>query len=66
MLSAAMWMDLEIKILSEVKDRYHMMSLTCGILGKKKIKMNLLQNKDRLTDWEDKLMVTRRKNEGEE
>ena len=32
---AATWMDLEIIILSEVsqkeKDKYHMMSLTCGI-----------------------------------
>ena len=33
--NAATWMDLEIVILSEVslkeKDKYHMMSLTCGI-----------------------------------
>ena len=32
---AATWMDLEIIILSEVsqteKDKYHMLSLTCGI-----------------------------------
>ena len=32
---AAGWMDLEMTILSEVrkteKDKYHMMSLTCGI-----------------------------------
>ena len=32
---AATWMDLEIIILSEVsqtaKDKYHMISLTCGI-----------------------------------
>ena len=33
---AATWMDLEIVILSEVKDKYHMMSLICGI--KKKYK----------------------------
>ena len=33
---AATWMDLEIMILSEVKDKYHMMSLICGI--KKKYK----------------------------
>ena len=35
MLMAATWMDLEIIILSEVslkeKDKYHMISLTCGI-----------------------------------
>ena len=33
---AAMWMDLKIVILSEVshteKDKYHIISLTCGIL----------------------------------
>ena len=30
---AAKWMDLEITILSESdKDKYHMISLTCGIL----------------------------------
>ena len=44
---AATWMDPEIIILSEVsqteKDKYHMISLTCGILKKKKkkIQMNL-------------------------
>ena len=35
---AATWMDLEIIILSEVsqteKDKYHMISLICGILKK--------------------------------
>ena len=35
MLFAAAWMDLEITILSEVsqtqKDKYHMISLICGI-----------------------------------
>ena len=35
MPSAATWMDLEIIILSKVsqteKDKYHMISLTCGI-----------------------------------
>ena len=31
MLLAATWMDLEIVILSEIKDRYHMISLICGI-----------------------------------
>ena len=28
---AATWIDLEINILSEVKDKYHMISLICGI-----------------------------------
>ena len=36
---AVIWMDLEIVILSEVsqteKYKYHMISLTCGILKKK-------------------------------
>ena len=43
---AATWMDLEIVIQSEVsqteKEKYRMISPTCGILKKKKkIKMNL-------------------------
>ena len=42
---AATWMDLEIVILSEVsqteKEKYHMISLTCGNLKKKKTQMNL-------------------------
>ena len=42
---AATWMGLEIVILSEVsqteKDKYHMISLMCGILKKKMIQMNL-------------------------
>ena len=37
---AATWMDLEIIILSEIsqkeKDKYHMISLICGIQKKKK------------------------------
>ena len=34
---AATWMDLEIVILSEIsqKDKYHMISLLCGIFKKK-------------------------------
>ena len=33
MLLAAIWMDLEINMLSEVsqKDKYHIISLICGI-----------------------------------
>ena len=46
---AATWLDLEIIILSEVsqteKDKYHMISLICGI--------------NRPTDIEKKLMVTK-------
>ena len=57
---AAIWMDLEIIILSEVsqieKSKYHMISLICGILKKKK---TYLQNRNRLADFENKLMVTK-------
>ena len=53
------WMDLEIIILSEANQReeekYHMTSLTCGI-QKEMIQMNL-QNRKRLTDLENELMV---------
>ena len=42
---AATWMQLQILILSEIsqkeKDKYHMISLICGIL--KKIKMNFIK-----------------------
>ena len=34
MLLAATWRDLEIILLNEVKDKYHMISLICGILKK--------------------------------
>ena len=37
---AATWMDLEITILSEVKDKNHMISLICGIQNKM-IQINL-------------------------
>ena len=55
------WMDLEFITLSEEshtkKDKYHMISLICRIL-KKMIQMNL-QNRNRLTNVEDKFMVTK-------
>ena len=45
MPTAAVWMDLEMIILSEVshtvKDKHHMISIVCGILKKKRIQMNL-------------------------
>ena len=60
MPSAATWMDLEIVILSEVsqtqKDKYHMISLICGMLKRKWVQMNL-QNRSRVTDVENKSMV---------
>ena len=58
---AATWMDLEITILSEVSQTktniiwYHLY-----VEYKKMIQMNLyLQNRNRLTDIENKLIVTK-------
>ena len=51
-------MDMEIIIVNEEnqieRDKYHMISLICGI---KKIQMNLLQNRNRLTDLEKKFTI---------
>ena len=59
---AATRMDLEIVMLSDVsqtqKNKYHMISLICGIL-KKGHKWTYLQDRSRVTDVENKLMVTR-------
>ena len=64
---AATWMDQEIIILSEVsqteKDKYHMI-LICGIL-KKWYKWTYIQNRNRPTDIENKLMVTKGERQGE-
>ena len=58
---AASWMDLEMVILSAVnqteKDKYHMISLTHGI--KKNDTGTYLQNRNRLTDIENKFLVTK-------
>ena len=60
MLSAVSWMDWEIIILSEVsqteKDKY---KISLYMESKKMIKMNLLTNRNKLTDIENKLMVTK-------
>ena len=65
---AATWMDLEIIILSEVsqkeKDKYHMISLICGI-WKKRYKWTYLQNRNRPKDTGNKLMVTKGEGCGE-
>ena len=57
---AARWMDLEIISLTEVrqteKDKYHMMSLICEI--KKTMQVNL-QNRNRLTNRDKKLIATK-------
>ena len=60
MLLAAMWMDLEIIILSEVnqKDKYHI-SLTCEIHNKMWHKWTYLQNRNRLTDTENREVVAK-------
>ena len=58
---AATWMDLEIIILSEVsqteKDKYH--DNHFYVESKKWYKWTYLQNRNRLTDLENKLMVTK-------
>ena len=58
---AATWMELKIIILSEEswiqKDKY-MMSFICGIF-KKWYKWTYLQNRNRLPDFKNKLMVTK-------
>ena len=63
---ATTWMDLEGIMLSEIsqlgKDKYHVMSIICGILETKqaKEKRNKQTNKQiRLLNTENKLMVTR-------
>ena len=57
---AAMWMGLEIIILSEVnqKDKYHV-SLTCEIRNKMRHKWTYLQNRNRLTDTEIREVVAK-------
>ena len=55
---AATCMDLEIIILNEMsdKDKYHMISLICEDL--KRCKWTYLQNKNIVTDVENKFLVT--------
>ena len=63
---AATWMELEILILSEVsqkeKDKYHVMSLICGI--KVRHKWTYPQNRNRPMDMENRLVVATGKGEG--
>ena len=63
----ATWMDLDIVIMSEVsqtqKDKYHMILVTCGSY-KKGTKWAYLQNRCRITDIENKRMVTMDGGEG--
>ena len=64
---AATQMDLQMIILREVsqteKDKYHRISLICGIL--KMGQNNLFTNRNRVTDIENKLMVTKGERQGE-
>ena len=57
---AATWMDLEIIILSKVsqtqKEKYYMLSLMWNLIFKK-VQRTYLQNRNRLTDIKNKLMV---------
>ena len=61
MSPAATWVDIEIVIPSEIsqteKGKYHMISLIQGIFLKY-YKLTYLQNRNRLTDLENKVMLT--------
>ena len=61
-------MNLDIMRLSEIsqaeKEKYHMRSLTCGIL-KKWQKWIYLQHRNRLTNIESKLIVSKEESGGE-
>ena len=59
MPSAAIWMDLEIIILSDIclteKDKYHLTSLICGIFTKGDINKLIYKTE---TDLKNELMIT--------
>ena len=61
---ATTWMDIEIIILSEVRKRKIPYGITYTWNPKKIIQINYLQNRNRLTDIENKLTVTKREREG--
>ena len=58
---AATWMDLEIIIPSEFsqkgKDKYHMISLICGI--ENMTQMNLFMKRNRITEIENRLVAAK-------
>ena len=60
---AATWMELEIIILSEVRER-QIYDMSCMWNLKKWYKWTYLQNRERLKDIENKLMATRGKGGG--
>ena len=54
------WMDLEMIILSEVSQaKASIIWYLLYVVSEKKIQMNLFKNKNRPTDTENKLMVTK-------
>ena len=61
---AATWMDLEIIILSEISQRQISYDIAYMLNLKKWYKWTYLQNRNRLTDLENELMVTRGKGGG--
>ena len=56
---AATQQDLEIILLSEVRERKISCDITYKWDLKKKVQMNFLQNRNRLIDIENKLVVTK-------
>ena len=64
-----MWMNLESIMFREIsqteKDRYSMLSLTCGILKIKQMNVyNVYNKRNRFTDIENKLVVTSGEGDG--
>ena len=59
---AATWMDLEIIILSKVRDKCHLISLICGIL--RNDTNELIYKTETDSQTENKLMVTKGKRKG--
>ena len=58
MAFAVTWIIILSEVSQKEKDKYHMMLLICGIL---KYDTNELTKTNRLTDKENKLVVTKRK-----
>ena len=54
----ATWMDLEIFMLSERSDKYYMILIICEILKKNGTNESIYKT-DRVTDRENKLMITK-------
>ena len=61
---AATWMDLEITILSEVRQRQILYNITYMWNLKRWYQWAYLQNRNRLMDFKNKLMVTKKERRG--